>query len=151
MVGSGHRFALKKGPSFEHLSPRHALYHITTASKRDSIRLTSDLDHRRNSWHIVRMVTHSNIEIVFAWYDPAEWTAWRAACEDGETFFRTDFETWKLIAESTIAEQERAGLTVHRIPIRLAEFLKWAEEFGKGTNTQFRSEYAAYAASRQVR
>jgi hypothetical protein len=97
------------------------------------------------------MVAHSNLEIVFAWYDPAEWSAWRAACEDGETFFGTDFEAWKLIAESAIEEQEQDGFTVHRIPIRLGEFLKWAEEFGKGPHTQFRSEYAAYAASRQVR
>lgn len=69
-------------------------------------------------------------DTVIAWYDPTEWDAWRAACEDGERFFSEAFALWVARALTAIEDQQRKGVRLFPHLIRLADFLQWAHEQG---------------------
>ncbi len=89
----------------------------------------------------------SDIETAIAWYDQSEWTTWRRVCSDGETFFSIPYDTWLELATTTKNDQESLGRTVTAVPIKLANFLRWAEENERGTGPDDRSAFTAFCAA----
>jgi hypothetical protein len=77
-----------------------------------------------------------------AWYDPAEWDDWRAACTDGDRMEATH-DQWKQNAERSVAQLRERGIEVERVPIRLEDFLQWCSEQGRNSNSSARAEYVA--------
>lgn len=88
------------------------------------------------------MSLNAPTEIVFASYLESEWDQWRYSTVDGPEFFAGSFANWLVRMKTIIEEQKRKGYHVYRVPITVAEFLKWAKLNGRSTNAEARAEFA---------
>lgn len=97
--------------------------------------------HLRHARH-PSLQTPSQPRVGVAWYTREQWAAVRAMAADPETFEET-YEDWVRIAERTLHELARTGLSLEKVAINSQALGAWCQQSGKPIDSEARAAFAA--------
>ena len=82
--------------------------------------------------------------VALAWFRQEDWPQWCAMDPD----FQPDYQHWLRRMDALFEKQKAAGVTVVKVVIEPAEFLKWSKAHDrKGLPTSDRAAFAAWKAA----
>ncbi|MCD6052358.1 MAG: hypothetical protein K0Q55_3776 [Verrucomicrobia bacterium] len=88
----------------------------------------------------------AKVIVSVGWYTPVEWSLLKAHSVDTDKLDDT-YEAWLTNAGNVIKRMEASGISVVRVPIRIAELQQWCAQQGLPLDGDARARYASERAS----